>query len=541
MNNALIPQGRHPARGRRAILLVGIALAGLLTAAAPAFAQSVEQAEKKITMHKLPNGWTFIIYERPIAPVFSFSSYVDVGSAQEVPGITGLAHMFEHMAFKGTPNIGTNNYNAEKGVLAKIDAAYAALDAERRRPNADSAKVAALEKDFKALQEEADKYIVKNEFGELVDRYGGIGLNAGTGADSTEYHYSMPSNRVELWAYLESERFMHPVFREFYKERDVVKEERRLRTESTPQGRLFETFLATAFTAHPYHQPTVGYMSDLNSFSREDAERFYKEHYVPANIVTSIVGDVKASEVIPILDKYFGRIPKGEKPAPLRTVEPVQTAEKVIRMPDPAQPAYFEGYHKGSVSDPDEPVYEAIGQILSTGRTSRLYRNLVRDKQIAVNANAGSGFPGDKYPNLFTVSAIPSRGHSPEEVQTAIHEQLERIKNEDVTDEELAMVKTRTKARLIRGLGANQGLAVNLAEYQSMRGDWRELFRAVEKFDKVSKADIKRVAQKTFVSTNRTVGIIETTPAKAAVSGSGDTQATNGRASYSGGQQERGR
>jgi predicted Zn-dependent peptidase len=538
MNHALSNQGR---RGRRwlAPLFAAIALTGML-AAAPARAQSLEQAEKKITVHKLPNGWTFIIYERPMAPVFSFSSYVDVGSAQEVPGITGLAHMFEHMAFKGTPNIGTNDYEAEKAALAKIDTAYAALDAERRRPNADPAKVAELEKSFKSLQEDADKYIVKNEFGELVDRYGGIGLNAGTGADSTEYHYSMPSNRIELWAYLESERFMHPVFREFYKERDVVKEERRLRTESTPQGRLFEQFLATAFSAHPYHQPTVGYMSDLNSFSREDAERFYKTHYVPANIVTSIVGDVKASEVIPIVDKYFGRIPKGEKPAPLRTVEPVQTAEKVVRLPDPAQPAYFEGYHKGAVTDPDEPAYIAMGQILSTGRTSRLYRSLVRDKQIAVNANAGPGFPGDKYPNLFAVSAIPARGHSPEEVQTAIHAQLDRLKTEDVTDEELAMVKTRTKARLIRGLGANQGLAVNLAEYQSMRGDWRELFKQVDRIDKVSKADIKRVAQKTFVDTNRTVGIIETTPPKAALTGSGDTQ-TTGRASQSDAQQERGR
>src|SRR5262249_36047283 len=150
--------------------------------------------------HKLPNGWTFIIYERPIAPVFSFSSYVDVGSAQEVPGITGLAHMFEHMAFKGTPNIGTKDYDGEKKVLEKVDAAYAALDAERHNPEVDPIKVAALEKNFRDLQEEADKFIVKNEFGELVDRYGGIGLNAGTGADSTEYHYSLPSNRVELWA-----------------------------------------------------------------------------------------------------------------------------------------------------------------------------------------------------------------------------------------------------------------------------------------------------------------------------------------------------
>ena len=213
-----------PRRGLRLNLLsvaAALALTGLY-AAAPARAQDLTQTEKKVTVRTLSNGWTFIIYERPVAPVFSFSTYVSVGSAQEVPGITGLAHMFEHMAFKGTPNIGTNNYEAEKGALARIDEAYAALDAERRKTGADPDKVKALEKSWKDLQEEADKYIVKNEFGELVDRFGGVGLNAGTGSDSTVYFYSLPSNKTELWAYLESERFMHPVFREFYKERDVV-------------------------------------------------------------------------------------------------------------------------------------------------------------------------------------------------------------------------------------------------------------------------------------------------------------------------------
>ncbi len=325
MNHRRTPRwpGRSPSRALTRLLCAAasLALAGLI-AAGPALAQDLAQAEKKVTVHKLANGWTFIIYERPLAPVFSFSTYVDAGSAQEVPGITGLAHMFEHMAFKGTPNIGTTDYEAEKAALAKIDAAYAALDAERRRSGADPEKVKALEKSWRDLQEQADKYIVKNEFGEIVDRAGGVGLNAGTGSDSTVYFYSMPSNKTELWAYLESERFMHPVFREFYKERDVVKEERRLRTESSPTGRLQEQFTAAAFIAHPYHQPVVGYMSDLDSFSREDAERFFRTYYVPANIVTAVVGDVKATELIPILEKYFGRIPKGDPPPKLRTVEP---------------------------------------------------------------------------------------------------------------------------------------------------------------------------------------------------------------------------
>src|SRR6476661_8721616 len=218
----------------------------LLTLAAAASAQDLKSFEAKTKVHVLQNGWTFIIVERPVAPVFSFATVADVGAAQEVPGITGLAHMFEHMAFKGTSRIGTTDYASEKKVLKKIDDAYHAYDTERHKvggPNPE--KLKELEKVWKDAQEEADKYIVKNEFGEIIDREGGVGLNAGTSSDSTVYFYSLPANKLELWAYLESERFLDPVFREFYKERDVVMEERRLRTDSQPIGRLLEQFNST--------------------------------------------------------------------------------------------------------------------------------------------------------------------------------------------------------------------------------------------------------------------------------------------------------
>ncbi len=472
-------------------------------------AQDLPDVQKKVSVHTLDNGWTFIIYERHTAPVFSFSTYVDVGAAQEVPGITGLAHMFEHMAFKGTRNIGTTNHKAEQEALDRVDEAYHAYDAARRRPGADPAQVEALEKAWKQAQEDADKYVL-TEFDELVERHGGVGLNAGTSADHTVYFYSLPSNKTELWAFLESERFSEPVFREFYKERDVVKEERRMRTESQPIGRLIEQFQAAAYIAHPYGQPTVGHMSDLDSITREDAQAFFDTYYVPSNMVTAIVGDVKAEEIIPMLETYFGRIPKGDPPPPLRTVEPPQTVERIIRMPDPSQPVYAEGYHKGSATDPDEPIFDAISDVLSNGRTSRLYRSLVRDKQIALTVGAFAGFPGDKYPTLYLVYALPARGHTNEEVRDAIRAELDRLKKEEISDEELAMVKTRAKAGLIRSMDSNTGLAQNLARYQTVHGDWQELFRSVERIEAVTKADIMRVANETFVSTNRTVGLIET-------------------------------
>lgn len=481
----------------------------VVAAVLPAAAQDMASFEKNLTVRKLKNGLTVMIYRRPVAPVFSFFTYVDVGAAQEVPGITGLAHMFEHMAFKGTSVIGTKDYKAEAEALSKVDAAYHAYDTERRNPAADPAKLDTFKKAFKDAQDAADAYIEKNEFSRIVDRAGGVGMNATTSSDRTAYFYSLPANKVELWAYLESARFLDPVFREFYKERDVVMEERRLRTESTPGGRLFEQFTATAFLAHPYKQPVVGYMSDLMSFTREDAETFYRKYYVPADMTVAIVGDVKPEEVLPIVETYFGRLPFGPTPDALRTVEPKQTAEKSVLLVDPAQPIYMEGYHRPEGTSADDPVYDVIADVLSSGRTSRLYRSLVRDKKIAAGAGAFNGFPGTKYPTLIVMRAVPTPGHTNAEVQTAIREQLERLKTEPITDDELKMVKTRAKAGLIRSLDDNSGIASNLAFFQARYGDWREMFRTVERVDKVTKDDVMRVANATFVPTNRTVGMIE--------------------------------
>jgi len=495
---------------RRQIRHLVAALFLVVAAVLPAAAQDLASFEKNLTVHKLKNGLTVLIYRRPVAPVFSFFTYVDVGAAQEVPGITGLAHMFEHMAFKGTSVIGTKDFAAEKAALAKVDAAYHAYDAERLKPaGPDVAKLDGLKKSLKEAQEAADQFIEKNEFSKIVDRAGGVGMNASTSSDQTVYFYSLPANKVELWAYLESSRFLDPVFREFYKERDVVMEERRLRTESTPNGRLFEQFSATAFIAHTYKQPVVGYMSDLLSFTREDAEAFYRRYYVPANITVAIVGDVKPEEVIPIVDTYFGRIPAGPKPEPLRTIEPVQTAEKSVMLSDPSQPVYMEGYHRPDDSSADDPVYDVIDDVLSSGRTARLYRDLVRDKKIAANAGVLNGFPGSKYPTLIAVRALPTPGHTNAEVQAAIREQLERLKTEPLTDDELKMVKTRAKAGLIRGLANNSGIAAQLAITQARKGDWRDIFLYVDRLDKVTKEDVMRVANATFMAQNRTVGTIE--------------------------------
>jgi predicted Zn-dependent peptidase len=295
----------------------------------------------------------------------------------------------------------------------------------------------------------------------------------------------------------------------------VVHEERRLRTDSNPIGKLIEQFMAAAYTAHPYQRSGVGWPSELDHLSATEATKFYRKYYVPSNTVIALVGALKPEQVFPIVEKYFGPIAAAPKPEPLTTIEPEQFAERTVVMHDKSQPFYIEGYHRPAYSDPDDAVYDVISDLVSQGRTSRLYRSLVRDKKVAAAAAGFSGLPGTKYPGLFSFFAVPLPGHTAQEMGQAIREQIERLKNEDVSDEELQIVKTRAKADLIRGLANNQGLASQLAVSQLRYGDWRELFRSVERVDKVTKADVRRVANKTFVEQNRTVAMIENETAQA--------------------------
>jgi predicted Zn-dependent peptidase len=276
---------------------------------------------------------------------------------------------------------------------------------------------------------------------------------------------------------------------------------------------MVEQFLATAYVAHPYRVPTVGWESEISQVTATEAAAFHKKYYVPANIVIAVVGDVKAATALPILEKYFGTIPAGPKPEPMTTVEPPQFAEKTVVIHGQAQPFYLEGYHRPDYRDPDDAVCDAITDIFSNGRTARLYRSLVRDQRIAAVAQGFSGFPGDKFPGLFAFYAVPLPGHTTDEVAAAIHKELDRLKSEDVTDAELAAFKTRSRADRLRGLADNPGLAQQMAEFQRRFGDWRAMFREQDKDDAVTKADIKRVANKIFVEQNRTTARIESNPA----------------------------
>ena len=256
--------------------LLGLTLAAL--AIAGARAQDLKSFEQRITTKVLPNGLTIVICERPEAPVFSYSTFIDAGDVNDPSGQSGLAHMFEHLAFKGTSEIGTTDYAAEKVALAKVEAANDAYEAEYLKAvGRDDKKVAELKQAFLDAQKDAHKYVVPNQFTDVAERNGAEGLNAFTALDETVYFWSMPENRLELWAWLESGRLSDTVPREFYKERDVVVEERRMRTDSNPIGRLVEQFLATAYVAHNYGRSGVGWPSEVSQVSATEALAFHKK------------------------------------------------------------------------------------------------------------------------------------------------------------------------------------------------------------------------------------------------------------------------
>ncbi len=486
-------------------LLIRLAVVPLAVAVTLA-AQDLREFEKHVTEFTLANGLHFIVLERHQAPVVSFHTYVNAGSVDDPKGKTGVAHMFEHMAFKGTDSIGSTDPVAEKAALADVERRYDQLEAEQNKlEKANSIRLKALREALDAAIDKADSYTIDNLYPRIIEENGGVGMNAETSEDSTKYFYNFPANRVELWFYLESARFLKPVPRQFYKERSVVREERRMRTESDPQGKLFEQLLAAALTAHPYRNPPVGWASDIENLRVQDARDFFAKYYVAGNITISIVGDVDAKRMKALAEEYFGRIPKRPLPPLVTTVEPEQEGPRRVEVQSPAQPIELLAYHRPDQNDKDDPAFDVVASLLSGGRTSILYKDMVRDKQIALAAGTDATIPGGKYPGLFLFYLVPAQGHTLAENEKELDAQLAKFQQEKVDDASLARVKTKTRAGLIRQLDSNSGLAQLLATYHVNYGDWRKLFTAIEDIDKVTVDDVQRVAKKYFTPENRTI------------------------------------
>jgi len=463
----------------------------------------------RVVEHRFPNGLQLLVVERHEVPIVSCTLVYKVGGVNEHPGITGVAHLYEHMAFKGTRTLGTKNFRKEAAVLEKMDRAWSDLYAEEiKGSQGNQEKRIALEKQFQELQRQGESFVIPNEIGEIYERNGAVGLNASTGKDVTRYVVSLPSNRLELWATIESDRMSHAVLREFYKEKQVVLEERRLRYENAPRGRLYEAFLASAFAAHPYRLPVIGWTSDVEALTRAETEDFFRVHYGPGNAVIAIVGDVDAKATIRLVDRYFGRIPSQPTPPSVVTLEPEQDGERRAEVEFDAEPAVMIGYHRPGLHHPDDPVFDVIDSLLSGGRSSRLYKSLVKEKQLAVHVSTDAGVPGAVYPSLFTIQATPRAPHSTVELETGIYAELDRLKNEPVDPHELQKVLNNLDADLIRSLDSNSGLSSRLSYFQAVAGSWRYLLENRDRIAHVKAEDVSRVARQYFVEKNRTVATL---------------------------------
>ncbi len=492
-------------------LLLHLSLGSGLVFASPGLADRVVE-------HKLANGLTILMVERHQTPVVSINMTFGVGGVNEQVGQTGLAHLYEHMAFKGTRTVGTKDYQKEKPILEELHRLGTQLERRERelaRRNPDTsidekekAEIGAMQDRFKVLQNQAVKFVAGNEMALLYQRHGGVGLNASTGKDITRYMISLPSNRLPLWAAIEADRMANPVLREFYKERGVVMEERRLRNDDSPTGLLFETFTSAAFRAHPYGIPTIGWESDILSLTPDATEAFFKTYYGPNRATIGIVGDINPQEVVALIDSTFGKIPASPPAPQIVTSEPRQRGERRVEVEFDAEPSLAIGFHKPAIGHPDDYVFDVIDEILSSGLTSRLYTTLVRDGRLAASVNSDANYPGVRAPNLFVVYAAPLAPHTTGEVEAAVLAELERLKTEPVSAKELEKVLNNLDADMVRALRSNSGLASQLALYQTVAGDWRYLLKAREKLAAVTPADIQRVASQYFTKSDRTVGIL---------------------------------
>jgi predicted Zn-dependent peptidase len=364
-----------------------------------------------------------------------------------------------------------------------------------------------LELELADAQKEHKEFVVKDELWDTYKQNGGRMLNAFTANDLTAYIVALPANRLELWMMLESDRMRDAVFREFYSERNVVMEERRL-GENDPQSEVWDAFAAAAFQASPYGRPVIGWMSDLEMMTRQEVEAYFRQYYAPNNATAMLVGDIDPVYAERLARKYFGRIPAQEPPPPVVTVEPEQKGERRVTVEFDANPQVLIGYHVPVAPHPDAYAIQVLVSVLGQGRTSRLYKKIYEELELTSGAPQVSTEPGSKLPNLLYIGAEPRHPHTTEEVEQAIYEELEAIKREPPSERELQRIRNRIDAQMVRSLGSNYGIAFQLGFSELIRGDWRTYLTDMERIKAVTPEEVSAAAAKYLEPSNRTVATL---------------------------------
>ena len=443
----------------------------------------------------LSNGLRVMMYHRDEAPIFAGNTWVKVGGVNEVVGNTGIAHLLEHMAFKGTDKIGTKDYQREKVLLARL---------EELIPGATAEQLKERDAELKRIYAELETLWIDNEFAKIYNENGAANLNAATAKDYTTYTISLPKNAFELWCWMESERLKNAVFRQFYKERDVVQEERRSRVEDDPDGKLYEALLLTAYRSHPNRLPVVGWPSDLKTLTATANKAFYDTYYRPDNIVLGVVGDIDLEKAEILLEKYFGNIPVKTTPLPQVTnVEEQQQGEREAIVEFDAEPSLMMAYHKPVYPDLDDLYFSVLHSVLAEGRSSVMHRELVRDRHIASSVYTTEA-PGELFPSLFVVGGSPRDGVTSAQLRDEIQKILDRLKTQLISEEDLRAAKRRVLVSFLSGVDSNSGLADMLARYEVLHNDWQLLFKMYDVVQKTTPEDLRNLANKYLNVSNRT-------------------------------------
>ncbi len=477
----------------------------------------MSDARMDLQTDTLSNGIRIVTQERSNTEAVAFHVYFGCGGRHEADEIVGVSHALEHMMFKGTPTIGTSDAKRDAEIIEQQEQVRDAMRREetkmrlavrrgeiddRVKPENKTERYRELEAQFKELIAAQRKVLVKNEFDRIYTTAGASGMNAFTSNDMTGYFITVPANKLELWAWMESERLLRPVFREFYAERDVVFEERRMRTESTPLGKFQESLEALFWESHPYGWPVIGWPSDIPAITKAQADEFYALHYAPQNITLILVGDFKADEAVKLCERYFGRIPRGEQNAPeIVTLEVSQKVEKRMNAEAEANPQVDILWHTPATGHPDAHALEVLAAVLS-GRSGRLHKALVLGDEVATSAFAHQ--MARKYAGMFNIGGEAKDPKMPSDVEAAIYEEVKRLKNEPVSARELQKVKNNFAAMAVRRTSSNFHLLVQLIQYEG-GGDWKSINTEIPGILKVTAEDIQRVAEKYLVKENRTV------------------------------------
>lgn len=460
--------------------------------------------EGAVSTFSLTNGMKWIVVNRPQAPVFSGVVMVRVGGADEDVGKTGLAHMFEHMAFKGSDRIGTKDFAQEQPLLDQIESVGGELTALNSSASKDSARATELETKMGELTKEIQKFQIKNELWEILLRNGASDINAYTSKDLTTYFMSMPIDRLDLWAHVIADMVFRPVYREFYTERKVVAEERRSSVENDPDGMLAEMLVNSAYENGPYHWSTIGFEKDVRGLTIADARAFHSKYYVPSNMVGVLVGDLSADRAKKIVAAAFGGVEGGKSPVGPSSPGDVRSGIKKVLKRD-ARPSVVMAYHKPTLPNPDEYTFDVIEGLMCNGRSSRLKHRLLYEKKIAKEIYCTDSYPGSRLANLFFVWIEPVGGVTVQEIEREVNAEFAKLRDVKIPEPELKRVRKQATADLLYSLEDNLELAQTLARFETLFGDWKLLPNYPSMIGRVEADDVMGVAKKFLIDSNSVI------------------------------------